>query len=205
MNLIKSKSALLEAARVWLNRTDVATLKALPYCIGLAEEDFNKLVKIPEYETMKVYTVGTDHDVSSATSAINLPDDFDEVKALFVNGKPCFIQSNETFYQYSDNSSPAFTKIGEQILIKPTLKDKDIVTLIYFRTMEHMDNDYDAPPHLVKAPDVMLFLTLRQGALFLRDTDMFQYWESKAQEAVISLQQKIDSERWNGSTVVIPA
>lgn len=196
---------LLKAVQTWLNRTDTATVNSIPYHIFLAENDFNRLLKIPEYEVLKVYNVGSDHDVSTVTSAINLPDDFDEVKIILINGKPAFVQSTEAFYDTDEANLYAFTKIGKQLIIKPGLKDGDMVTLIYYKEIEYMEDATDHPPHLLKGPDVMLYLALRHGALFLRDTDQAQYWEQKAQEAVTTLQSKIDSERWNGSTVVIPA
>lgn len=201
---LESLSDLQEAVKTWLNRNDSATVKALPSFIFLAENDFDRLLKLPEYETLKVYHVGTDTDVSTVTSAINLPDDFDEVKALLLNGKPAFIQSNEAFYEHNGETLPAFTKIGSQLILKPALKDGDVITLIYYKPLAHAQNIADTPPHIKKGPDVMLYLSLRHAALFLRDNDMGQYWEQKAQEAVTGLQAKIEGERWNGSTIVIP-
>ncbi|MCS5737469.1 phage adaptor protein, partial [Herbiconiux daphne] len=99
---------------------------------------------------------------------------------------------------------PAFTRIGNQLILKPVLKDGDVITLIYYKLIQHAQNITDSPPHFKKGPDVMLYLSLRHASLFLRDNDMGQYWEQKAQEAVAGLQAKIESERWNGSTIVIP-
>lgn len=225
MNDINTYRDLQQAVASWLNRRDEATLSKIPLFINFATKQFARLVKLPYYEAKLTYSA------SEGAEFVNIPNDFLSAKNLIVNGIPYNRADVETFLRLKGgvgtqrppepraedrlNSSPFlqgattakehfFTRVGNQLHFLPALTAGDTVELIYRRDIPEFQRDDDAPYFLLVASDVMLYLSLRHAAIFLRDNEQEVYWNQKASEAAEALQVQLDEAEWSGSSLVVP-
>lgn len=221
---------LRSSVQSWLNRTDAATIEAIPTFIAFAEKDFQRTLKLPQYEMpingVASSTTGTaatnKFDSSADTNGVTLEDNYYEMKHFMVNGFPydrvdvdtfnkvrliglANMESNQDPTQPSDSKkySNVFCRVGNKILTYPELKDGDAVSYIYWEEYPTMTSDSDLSASLDIAPDVMLYLCLRHAAVFLRDNDQAQFWTQKAEEAGTKLYQQLDEIEWSGSPLTV--
>lgn len=225
MDDINTYLDLKQAVAAWLNRRDEATLSKIPLFINFATKQFTRLVKLPYYEAKVTCSA------PEGVEYVNIPNDFLSAKNLIVNGLPYNRADVETFLRLKGklgtqrppepregerlNNAPFlqgattatehfFTRIGNQLHFIPALTPGDTVELIYRRDIPEFKSDSDSPYFLLVASDVMLYLSLRHAAIFLRDNDQEVYWNQKATEAAESLQVQLDEAEWSGSALVVP-
>lgn len=222
MNDINTFGDLKKAVRIWLNRKDAATLDNIPMFINMAHKQFTRMVKLPYYEVL------VSLEAIEGFEYVNIPQDFLSAKHISVNGIPYNRVDNETFmrtkntgtqntelgdgsnYNYSyltgatTQSKYFFTRVGGQLHFIPELKAGDVVEMVYQRDIPEMKTDNEEPYSLLVASDIMLYLSLRHAATFLRDNEQEQFWMAKAGDAAAALQQQLDEAEWSGSATVVP-
>ena len=186
----------------WLNRKDSATTEMIPTFIGFAEKQFTRLVRLPYYETAMVTSWAT------ISPYIKIPTDLLSVKTMFIGSRRLSILDTGNFLQakekHSGETDPLFfCRVGNTFQIFPEPSDGETVTIIYNKDIPEMEDDLDCPYSLETAPDIMLYLSLRHAAIFLRDNDQEQYWMAKASEAADSLNKLLDEVEWSGSPLVV--
>ena len=220
MASISTYGQLKDAVKNWLNRSDDVTTNAIPYFIEFAVKDFQRTVQLPNYEVTKTYDITADN--LAIDDAITLEDGYYEMKHFFVNNLPYNRVDVDTFYRLQaentiDNSFGLysgdemkgttkqfyFTRIADKIKTIPALQDGDTVRVIYWEEIENPELDGDQPDYLKVAPDIMLYLSLRHAAVFLRDNDQAQFWEQKAVESAQGLMRRLDLVEWSGSSLVV--
>lgn len=220
---INTYADLKEAVLMWLNRKDQATIDMIPMFINFAEKQFTRLVKLPYYETMVQFTITDQYDF------VVIPQDFLSAKHVMINSVPYNRVDVETFqrsvvrdqlttypmpyYDGFSNESNAqavvaskarlFCRKGEQIHFFPKPVPGDLVEMIYAQDIPEMQFDLDQPYNLLIAPDIMMYLSLRHASTWLRDVEMEQYWNQKAQDAAAALMQQLDDAEWSGSALQV--
>lgn len=201
MKDIETYGDLKEAVRLWLNRNDKVTIDNIPMFINFAEKTFARLLDLPYYETTYKTTIGP------AGKTIGIPTNFKKMKHLYINDGHLIRTDVETFKNIQRtkeaNRPKWFTRIGPEIIIYPEPSEGDVVEMIYYRDIPEMVSDQDTPYYLTIAPDVMVYLSLRHAAIFLRDNEQEQYWMTKAKEAAESLMSLLDGVEWSGSSLVV--
>lgn len=226
MNDINTYLDLKQAVQSWLNRKDSATVDKIPLFINFASKQFTRLIKLPYYESLaKLHAI---KDVPY----VNIPNDFLSAKHLMIAGRPYTRVDTDTFQRIKTelhgdpHSTPRpylpggdsatqligatsaterfFCRIGDQLHFIPGLVEGDVVEMIYRRDIPEFQNDSDSPYFLLVASDVMLYLSLRHAAIFIRDNEQEMYWMQKAQDAAESLQAQLDDAEWSGSSLVVP-
>ncbi|MCS5736828.1 phage adaptor protein [Herbiconiux daphne] len=204
----------------WLNRADDITVNTIPYFIDFARIDFQRTVQMPQYEDVVNYNM--DATAIAAGTFVKLPQHYFEMKHLFVNNRPYNRVDVDTFNRikgdnkadksggvYSGDEMKAtekkfyFTRIADEIHTIPELVEGDQVEMIYWKEFEPFTLDNDNWQYLQVGPDIMLYLSLRHAAVFLRDNDQAQFWESKAAEAASGLMKRLDLVEWSGSSLVV--
>lgn len=220
MNDINNYGDLKKAVRIWLNRKDSATIDNIPMFVNMAHKQFTRLVKLPYYEVL------VSLEALEGFEYVNIPSDFLMAKHITVNGYPYNRVDNETFMRMKNGESQNteigednkygfltgattakehfFTRVGGQLHFLPTLVPGDLVEMIYQRDIPEMKEDEEEPYSLLIASDVMLYLSLKHAATFLRDNEQEQFWMAKATEAAASLNAQLIEAEWSGSSLVVP-
>lgn len=221
MNDINTYGDLKIAVQSWLNRKDSATVDKIPMFINFATKQFTRLIKLPYYESLAKLTPAGD------LPYVNIPNDFLSAKHLMVGGIPYNRLDTDTFQRIKSNTGTSdylptpytigdrlqgattsqenyFTRIGDQLHFIPEIKSGDVAELIYRRDIPEFQNDSDSPYFLLVASDLMLYLSLRHAAIFIRDNEQEMYWNQKATESAEALQQQLDDAEWSGSSLVVP-
>ncbi|MGL5583485.1 MAG: phage adaptor protein [Cetobacterium sp.] len=222
MNDINTYGDLKRAVQIWLNRKDSSTIDNIPMFINFALKQFARGIKLPYYEA-NIQTTIPDN-----VTALEIPTNFLSAKHVIVNGIPYNRSDVETFHRLSNKAlSPSgnlkpsedgpgfiqgattatahfFTRVGSKLEFLPTLKKGDTVQMIYHKDIPEFTNDLEESYVLMIASDVMLYMSLRHAAIFLRDNEQEQYWNGKAMEALANLQFQLDEAEWSGSSLVVP-
>lgn len=217
MKDINTYGDLKKAVQLWLNRKDAATLNNIPMFINMAAKQFTRLVKLPYYEVLVSLEAVEGFDY------VNIPQDFLSAKHLSIDGIPYNRVDNETFLRIKNAGTQNtnlgeedfltgattegkffFTRVGGQFRFIPELVPGNVVEMIYQRDIPEYKNDQDEPYSLLVASDVMLYLSLKHAAIFLRDNEQGAFWDQKASEAAAALQHQLDEAEWSGSAMVVP-
>lgn len=220
MNDINNYGDLKKAVRIWLNRKDNATLDNIPMFINMAHKQFTRMVKLPYYEVL------VHQEVEEGINHVVIPDDFLSAKHVGVNGFPYNRVDTETFMRTKNSGTQVtelgegnqfgfltgatteskyfFTRVGGQLHFIPDLIPGDTVEMIYQQDVPELKEDSQEPYSLLIASDIMLYLSLRHAATFLRDNEQEVYWMQKATDAAQTLQAQLDEAEWSGSALVVP-
>lgn len=146
--------------------------------------------------------------LKSETGTQRPPEPRDPITGDLVNGNTGRIviggTDNKTLAGATTAKENFFMRVGDQLHFLPALTPDDVVEMIYRRDIPEMKDDADSPYFLLVASDVMLYLTLRHAAIFLRDNEQEAYWNQKATEAAAALQEQLDEAEWSGSSLVVP-
>lgn len=216
MKDINTYGQLKEAVKIWLARKDSNTLSNIPMFINMALKTFVRMGKLPYYEVM------VNMDVVEGYDYVTLPQDFLSAKHVAVNEMPYNRMDTESFLRIvndgyelitnpdgsvqgtSSGSGHFFTRIGGNLYFSPAITPGDKVQLIYQRDIPEFTDDFKEEYAIMVASDILLYLSLRHAATFLRDRDQEQYWTSKAQEAWETLKAQLDQAEWSGSALIVP-
>lgn len=238
MSKITTYGGLKQAVQLWLNRNDAATINSIPMFINFAENDFQRLVRLPQYEIIATTSNGKLDPITDAVPesllSIKLPKTYFEMKHFSINGIPYNRLDVETFNRIksgvsdskvsstqittsSEESAATVTRLqgtttrshffcrkGNELFMLPALKSGDEVEMIYYEAYPEMNDDGLGTDSLDIAPDIMLYLSLRHAAVFLRDNEQAQFWEQKATDAAGALIRRLDDIEWSGSSLVVP-
>lgn len=195
---------LRDAVQLWLNRKDQATVDNIPMFINFAEKDFTRFIRLPFYENEIRLTIQ-----SEKLNFLEIPQDFLAIRSFLVNGRAMSHLDPESFHRQKwktadDTTHPKYwTRVGWKIITWPELSVGDEISMLYHRDIPEMKTDADRPYHLIVAPDVMLYLTLRHASIFLRDNEQEQYWMNKATEAVTLVKQQLSEADWDGNSLAV--
>ena len=223
MNDINTYGDLKKAIRLWLNRKDNATIDNIPMFVNMAHKQFTRMIKLPYYEVL------VSLEAIEGFDYVNIPQDFLSAKHLSVNGLPYNRVDNETFLRMKNantqntvirqprsgdglpflqgattEKSFFFTRVGGQFHFIPELITGDTVEMVYQRDIPEFKSDEEEPYSLLVASDIMLYLSLRHAATFLRDNEQEVYWMQKANDAADSLRMQLEEAEWSGSALVVP-
>lgn len=218
MNDINTYGDLKKAVQIWLNRKDSTTLDNIPMFINMAAKQFTRMVKLPYYEILVSKSIGPSEDY------VIIPEDLLSIKHLSVNQNPMNRVDTETYLRLKNSGTQElviqdhlsflqgattedkyyFTRIGGKLLFIPELKEGDLVEMIYQQDIPEFKEGYEEPYSLLVASDIMLYLSLRHAATFLRDNEQEIYWMQKATDAAQTLQAQLDEAEWSGSALVVP-
>ncbi|MGL5582283.1 MAG: phage adaptor protein [Cetobacterium sp.] len=208
MREISNYRELKNAVQLWLNRKDTNTISMIPAFINFAEKEFSRMIRIPYNENELRRTI------SAELPFIEIPQNFMSAKHFMVNGKAYNRVDLET-YQRIVEENPAtsfdqtgshrvFCRVGWKIITYPALQAGDEVSMIFNMDIVEMTKDSDYPYHLIIAPDVMLYLSLRHAAIYLRDNEQEMFWAQKANDAAASVNAQLEEQEWSGSAYIVP-
>ena len=181
----------------WLNRTDLAT--EIVDFIELAENRISHELRIPAMEKTILLSVSSD-------GYAVLPNDYLEAKDVFWNYEPLDRISLTQLYRLMDRSGAnpeCFARETYRLKLypTPTVTSTDELRMIYYADPGRLTDAAPTNDLLSLAPEVFLFASLVQAAVFL-GTDMAQKqaWEAEYQTALARLIKHSRESEFSGAT-----
>lgn len=162
---ITTYSELQQAIADWMNRGDLSAV--IPSFIANAEARLNRRIRCRAMETTENLTLNSDGEAS-------VPSDFLEEKTLMVASTPEtwpeYVESDapEFLYKYRPYSGPQYwTIMGTTIKVKPAFNGAAV--LYYFQRIPALSGSNTTNWLLTKAPEVYLYATCLEAAMYLKD------------------------------------
>lgn len=208
---IKTYEDLTEAVADWMNRTDLGDL--MQQFVSLVESEATRILKVPAMEKRILATI--------EEGVMFLPEDFLEAKNItYITGtRRISLEriTNSRFNSLLDNNNSLgqvprfFTRMANQLAFAPTAIDTDIIELEYYAAIISLAPDAQYPNTtttvgnwlITMAPEVYLYGCLKEASMYVKDLERAQYWESKFNNAVVSLQRMADGAEWAGSELAM--
>lgn len=195
--LITDYASLVEAVSDWSGRTDIGN--RVPMFISMFENQFNRDNNLQQmYISAGPYTPGSDGAVTLPTDVANW-DQF-----IWSNGgisgvlqivTPAWAASLDQ----TTGIVPRFCYIqNNKLYVVPN--GPCSVTLSYYQQLPALSSVNTTNWLLTSAPEVYLWGSLAQAAVFEQDADHYALWNGKYQEALESL-NTTDTGRWSGAAM----
>lgn len=186
--MFEDYAALKAAISTWLNRTDTATVEAIPSFIALAEADIRS--------DMESRHVTTDTSLVLDSAEVTLPTDVGQVVDLFITSPayaagPIRLVTRSVLASLSvryavAGTVPRYGAITDGVLHlthdPSDESDAPTATIIYHPRVTALSDDADTNWFLENHPNLYLYGALRHSAAFLRDDARKQLWDAQYAE-----------------------
>lgn len=188
---------------VMLNRNNLTT--EIPYYVQLAETRIaygSKEQPFPS-DPLRIRAMEQCASASFAEQEVELPDDFLQIRRIFIAGQP----NGRLKFRTPDNFWPnplvgvtgmpkIFTEEGNSIFLGPTPDTAYTGKILYYKKFTALANDADTNWLLVNAPSVYLFGTLLEAYSHIRNMDEGTNYLNKFAGTVNALNATDKSDRF---------
>lgn len=171
----------------WLHREDLSTV--IPTFVTLAESAIARDVRLRAMETRQTGTT---------TGEIDLPDDFLSMRAFVLDDVPMLYLTPAEWHAYNDAGGEGrYTIAGTKVYSAAGDYQLD-----YWARFSALASDSDTNWLLTNHPDVYLFSSLRQAAIYIRDDDYAQQMQQEYLKSVLRAQQTDTASRYGNDLQV---
>ena len=192
-----------DGAKAWSHRTDLNDIA--PVAVQLFEAQFSRMVRVRQMLARTPITVTQEY--------ASLPSDFGGVITLSVNGQPLEFADPDTLgklaYAYTTGGQPAcapqrYTILGSQVRLFPAPLGSLTGELAYWQRLPALATA-GSNWLLSEAPDIYLFGSLAQLALYARDDARAQTWGGLAASFIGELKARSVADSLGGSFRLEPS
>ena len=189
MAIITNYATLKTAVADYLARDDLTTF--IPNFVQNTENKLHRTLNLRNEET------GMSLAVSSGQALV--PSKFKALKFAYKDGSPAqllqWVPIEDLYREY-----PVRTNSGTPIKISreagnfvfgPAPSDFTLKG-VYYAEQDPLETT-DSSWYVTNAPEVLLYGSLMEAALFIRDVNMFQFWKPQFDEAVSTLKRENDN------------
>ena len=196
---ITTYAELQSAVADWLDRTDLTA--AITNFITIAESEFNRTIRHRKMITRADATIDSEY---SAT-----PADWYQTVSLILKTDPvCSLEyvTNEAMNALKESGSAPgkplyYSHVGTEIQAYPAPDGTGYSgELVYYAQVPALSDSNTSNWLLDLAPDIYLYGSLKQSAMYLRDDERTGMWAALYQRAVDDL--TISDQRTHGQTSV---
>jgi len=194
---IGNYSDLENKVALWLDRDDLND--RIPDFIALMEAEANRLLRTVNQEVPDIWV--------TASETYLLPADFRRLRKIFIDGNPdrplVEMSPISVPQRYSgDPGTPeAYYIEGRSISFAPPPAAQTTFRVTYFRKIPPLTSAAPSNWMLEEHPDIYLWGTLEQAAIYIRDEDAIALCGQKFQTAIAELQRESRMDRWAGPLV----
>lgn len=180
MSAIADFSELVLAVGEHINRTDLVDV--IPRFVRMAELKLDRELRLRDQEASDDLTTDADGEVA-------LPSDFLEVRSIYVTGSPPIIipalSEDNSIREYTAGPAVGFIINGDTLRIRPAAVAT--VRLNYFSSIPALETSTDQVNWLLtKYPDIYLYSTIFEAAVYTGDTDRASAADALAKAAIAS-------------------
>lgn len=190
---ITTYSELQSAISDWLDRGDLSSV--LTSFIANAEARINRRLRTRSMETSDTLTLNSSGEAT-------LPSDFLEARLLTVATSPVsfpeFVEpdSPEFLFKFRPNQNPQYASIiGTTIKVQPAYEGS--ATLYYFGKVPALSGSNTTNWLLTKAPDIYLWASCLEGAMYLKDQAAASNYTDLMMSAINDLM--VEERAWTGA------
>jgi len=181
---ISDQTTLFAALRRFVDRSSISD-DELNDCIVMAEARFNRVLRVPDMETIATAT--------ATSEATTLPTDFLEMRAVYVNGTTRYelvgMSPIEMAAAYGgDTGYPVgYCLAAGQIRLAPIPASSTSLTMVYYAKIEAISENNPDNWLLTDHPDIYMYSVLAATEAYLVNDDRILIWKSAADEALEEL------------------
>lgn len=191
-------ATLVETVRAWTNRDDLTDLQITEF-IAIFEARMNRVLRHPEMEEIVTSTLGAGNN--------DLPTDYLAMRAIYYNDRELDCMSPSALVAAYGNaaSTPcAYTILGgnpRKIRLAPS--GDALVTMVYFKRLEGVNENNSDNWLLNEHPDLYLYGTLLAAEAYLANDDRLSIWKRAYDEALAELLEGANRDQY-GSAPLVP-
>jgi len=174
-------NSLLAAVADWAHRSDLATPAAT--FVEFAEARFNRKLRLSNSAAV------TNVTVPSGQSSVNLPNDYQEGRALTSSGGEWTQCTAEQLAERvaAGSADYAYAVYGGAIHLPFAVTSDTALTLSYWQRIPPLSAETTSNWVLSKAPDLYLMTALSIAATYAKNPQMSAFYEMQAQTALEEL------------------
>lgn len=184
----------------WLVRDDLTA--QIPQFISLAENRLNRVLFVPERETVSTST--------ATGEKLALPADFWGMRSIYVDASPrqtlaqMSLAEMRNQYRFGVTGTPTHYAIeANELVFAPTPATDTNLVLNYWATIPALSDDAPTNWLLTAYPDLYLAASLVEAYVRLRDNDATVVWKARTDEK-ISEMLKAGQRKLNGAAPLAP-
>lgn len=185
----------------WIDRDDLTS--QIPDFITLAEAEFNRTLLVPEREA--------NDTASTSGETLALPTDFWSLRSLYINTDPRTLLEqmslgelrNTWGWQTTGKPQNFAIQKGSELVFGPSPDDTYTLYLNYYETIPALSGSNADNWLLLSHPDIYLFGSLLQAAMFMLDDKRVPVWQQKYGLAASQLIQSGHQKAYSGAPLRI--
>lgn len=187
----------------YLHRSDLEDM--IPTFVTMAESRVNRDVKLIEMEVRATTTV------SSGTNRIPLPDDFQELYNIQVNGddgktvmEQLSLVQMDVIYQDATTGTPIhYARTGLTLEIQPVPGEDVELEIIYRKRFDSLSEDSDTNDLLENDPSIYVYAAMLEASPFIQADERVPLWKEYYIAEVDGLNARAESQRFSGAPLQI--
>ncbi len=192
-------SELKEKVISWIDYADEDFCNQLDFFVELAEKEAARLLQLPITENYVELSVK-----ASKGSSCFIPDDYMESKEMFLEGSSELIRQvslSELLRRKANidkSSGFVYARKLNSFVFYPNIPETDRVHFIYYADLNNLKNADDTSSVLNLAPGLMVYLTVKQGMIFLKNPEEASVFNELAQNELNQLRahvQRMDNKQ----------
>lgn len=192
---IGSYSDLVSKVALYLDRDDLDD--RIPDFVALLEARMNRVLRSVNQEKIDTWTFSGQSMVA--------PGDFRKLRKAFIQGSPDNplkeVSPQSAAFEYSGEAGTprAYYLEGRTIsLVPPPTAATTSLSVTYWTRIDPLTSDNDSNWLLEEHPDIYLYGTLLEAAVYIRDTDAIGLCSDKLDQSIAELQQSSRNDRYGG-------
>jgi len=185
----------------YLNRTDLTTV--IPDFIVLTENRLNRDLRV------RTNLARAETTTTASTAFYNLPTDLIELRNITYDttSRSYALEylSPESLSReygvYTSGMPRAYTNLGKNIKLSPTPDAAYTININYFQKLVALSDSNTTNNILTEFPELYLFSSCLEGAVYLNDTEQTQRFAALYQKVVDSVRLNEDKARYGGTVM----
>jgi hypothetical protein len=200
---LSTYSELKNSVENYLNRSDLTDV--IPDFITLTENRLNRELRV------RANMVRATTTTTSGTAFYDLPSDLIELRNITYDTSSSSYaltylspESSSREYGSTGNGFPrAYTNLGKNIKLAPTPDGAYTININYFQKLNSLSDSVTSNDILTEFPDLYLFGSCMEGAIYLNDTEQTQRFASIFQATLDEVKRSEEAARYSGTVMTM--
>lgn len=197
---ITTYAELLTAIDNWTHRADLTS--RAPEFIALFEAKVNRLLKTRDMETK-------DTSFSIASEYVTVPTGLAHVRQFYLNTSPKQVLElmpgdlQGTYFGSSTGRPRFYEIVGNEFRFGPAPDGTYTATIVYSKAITGLSGSNTTNWLLTSHPDLYLYGTLAEAAIFAKDADWAQPSIEAARQGIEELRSYDAQSKWGGNSMAV--